>query len=237
MVICVISTVANAQIAVHFGAEAGVPLTDTLSSTASASLLGGTLSSDRYNSETKRLIIGPTVRLEFQHGLGIEFDALYQRINFDHSMLNSQPAEFSSQSFEQTTANRWQFPLLVQYSRNFSKVKVFGEFGPSISKIANVRSTVHSTSFNGTSLTGSSISSTTGQGGTLAGITAGTGIDLSVFHLHLRPEIRYSHWFSPSVTPAAGFFFGSGLFLGSAPISSPFRTHADQADFLLGLTF
>ena len=88
------------------------------------------LFSDRYNSETKRLLVGPTFRADFQHGLGIEFDALYQRINYDHATLNSQlSAQFVSQSFEQTTANRWQFPLLVQYSRNLSKAKVFGEVG------------------------------------------------------------------------------------------------------------
>lgn len=234
LLICLISTGANAQIAVHFGAEAGVPITDTLSSTSSASALPGIMFSDRYNSETKRLLIGPAFRVDFQRGLGIEFDALYQRINYDHATFNSQlNAQFVSQSFEQTTANRWQFPLLIQYSRNLSKAKVFGEAGPSISKIANSRSTIHSTTFNRTSsITSSTV---TGQGGTLAGITVGGGLDLPFFHLHLRPELRYSHWFSPSVTPAFGLLLGD--FQGAAPIFPAFRTNSNEADFLLGLTF
>jgi hypothetical protein len=237
LLICVISTAANAQIAVHFGAEAGVPITDTLSSTSSASLLPGISYFDRYHSETKRLLIGPTFRLEFQHGLGIEFDALYQRVDYDHTTSNSEPTvQYFSQSFEQATANRWQFPLLVQYSKDLSKIKVFGEVGPSISKIANARGTVESTTLSGTSVPTLSTSSTTGQGGVLAGITAGAGIDLPFFHLHLRPEFRYSHWFSPSATPTVGLAFYAG-FINSASISPTFRTNANEADFVLGLTF
>jgi hypothetical protein len=234
LIICVISTGVNAQIAVHFGAEAGVPITDTLSSSSSASALPGILFSDRYNSETKRLLIGPTFRIDLPHGLGIEFDALYQRINYDHATLNSLPnAQLFNQGFEQTTANRWQFPLLVQYSRNLSKAKVFGEVGPSISKIANSRSTVVSTISIGTSPATTGITTVTGQGGALAGITVGGGLDLPFFHLHLRPELRYSHWFSPSATPGIGILLGSP----SSILFPIFRTNANEASFLLGLTF
>ena len=235
LLICVISTGANAQNALHFGVEAGVPITDTLLSTSSITENPGLFSSDRYNSETKRLLIGPTFRVDFQHGLGIEFDALYQRIDYDHATVNSQlNAQLFSQSFQQTTANRWQFPLLVQYSRNLSKAKVFAEAGPSISKIANSRSTIHSTTSIGTSSTTSNMSTTTGQGGTLAGITVGAGIDLPFFRLHLRPEFRYSHWFSPSATPAFAALFLGGF---SALVSPTFRTNANEGSFLLGLTF
>ena len=237
LLICVLSTAANAQIAVHFGADAGVLITDTLLSTSNTTAMPGIFSSDRYNSETKRLLIGPTFRIDFPHGLGIEFDALYQRINYDHAILSSQPnAQFFSQSFEQTTADRWQFPLLVQYGRNVSKAKVFAELGPSISTIANSRSTIQSTTSIGTSSPTSTMSTSTGHGGTLAGITAGAGIDLPVFHLHLRPEFRYSHWFSPGATPAIGVLL-SPWFITSLPISPTFRTNMNEASFLLGLTF
>lgn len=237
LLIWVIATAANAQIAVHFGAEAGVPITDTLASTASSTAMPGVFSFDRYNSETKRLLIGPTFRMDLPRGLGIEFDALYQRIDYDHATLNSQlNGQLFSQSFEQTTADRWQFPLLVQYARSLSKAKVFAEIGPSISTIANTRSIIHSTTSIGTSSTTGNMSTTTGRGGTLAGITAGAGIDLALFHLHLRPEFRYSHWFSPSATPAVGFLIPSVL-LTPALISPAFRTNMNEASFLLGLTF
>ena len=243
--ICVTASVANAQIQFHFGVEAGVPLTDTLVSTtvASNSSLSANVSIfsfDRYNSETKRLLIGPTVRVELQHGLGIEFDVLYQRVDYDHAILNSQAlGQFFNQSFEQTTANRWQFPLLIQYSRNLSKAKVYMEAGPSISRIANSRSTISSTSSNGSS-TSSNTSTVTGQGGTLAGVTAGAGVDLPFFRLHLRPELRYSHWFSPSTVSGTGAVIAAvPLFfqLASPPLSPAFRTTQNEAAFLLGLTF
>src|SRR6266849_5504951 len=96
LVICLIGRVAAGQIHPHLGVEAGVPLSDTLSSTSFASTSGIISSFDRYNSETKRLLIGPAFRLDLQSGLGIEFDALYQRVNYDHAIVNSL---FSGASF------------------------------------------------------------------------------------------------------------------------------------------
>src|SRR5216684_707493 len=91
--VCVLGRVATGQIQVHFGVEAGVPLTDTRASSSQSSntvipmgLTSGTSSfCDRYSSETKRLLIGPAFRVEMQSGLGIEIDALYQRIDYDHA--------------------------------------------------------------------------------------------------------------------------------------------------------
>ena len=236
LLICVIATGAEAQIQLHFGVEAGIPLTDTLSSTSTSSASPSSFSFDRYNSETKRLLIGPAFRVDLQRGLGIEFDALYQRVNYDHAIASSSPAaSFFSRSFEQTTANRWQFPLLIQYSGTLPKTKFFAEAGPSISRIANSRINIRSTS---TSFSPSSnTSSSTGQGGTLAGITMGAGVDLPFFHQHLRPEFRYSHWFSPSV---GAVVVQAALFITPATVvsvSPTFRTNQNEATFLLGLTF
>ncbi len=237
LLICAIATVANAQIQVHFGVEAGIPLTDTLSSSSTSSAIPGSFSFDRYNSETKRLLIGPAFRVDLQRGLGIEFDALYQRVNYDHAIASSSPtASFFSRSFEQTTANRWQFPLLIQYNGTLSKTKFFAEAGPSISRIANSRSNISSTSSTASS-TSSNTSSVTGQGGTLAGITAGAGVDLPFFRQHLRPEFRYGHWFSPSTGAVIG---QASLFIiptSVVSLSPTFRTNQNEATFLLGLTF
>lgn len=231
LLICAIATVAEAQIQVHFGVEAGVPLTDTLSSTSTSSANPSSFSFDRYNSETKRLLIGPAFRVDLQRGLGIEFDALYQRVDYDHAIVSS-----FSRSFEQTTGNRWQFPLLIQYTATLSKTKWFVEAGPSISRIANVRINISSTTSTFPS-TSSSTSSTAGQGGTLAGITMGAGVDLPLFHRHLRPEFRYSHWFSASAAPAIGFAALSDFFAPTPAVSPTFRTNQNEASFLLGLTF
>ena len=152
--IYLLTRVATGQIQVHVGVEAGVPLTATLASSSGSTntvipmgpASSITSSFDRYNSETKRLLIGPAFRVEMQSGLGIEVDALYQRIDYDHATMSVLPGigAPSSRSFEQTTANRWQFPLLIQYMRALSKpnMRVFAEAGPSISHIADRRSTI-----------------------------------------------------------------------------------------------
>jgi hypothetical protein len=238
LLICTIATAAKAQIHVHFGVEAGVPLTDTLSSTSTSSTSTTGFSIDRYNSVTKRLLIGPAFRVDLQRGLGIEFDALYQRVDYDHAIVSSALGVSSfSRSFEQTTGNRWQFPLLIQYSATLSKAKWFVEAGPSISRIANSRISISSTTSTGSS-TSSSTSSPAGQS-TLAGITMGAGADLPFFHRHLRPEFRYSHWFSPSTGSGVGLAaFTISSFVTSTPVASPtFRTNQNEASFLLGLTF
>jgi len=239
----------NAQIQFHFGVEAGVPLTDTLSSTSSSSSTPSGVSFDRYNSETKRLLIGPTFRVDLAHGLGIEFDALYQRVDYDHANLTSLPAaQLFTQSFEQTTGNRWQFPLLVQYSKSLSKAKVHVEAGPSISRIAGSHSTFSSTTSIG-STASSNTSTIAGQGGTLAGITTGAGIDLPLFHFHLRPEFRYSHWFSanvasagiltstPILSPVSSFIISGPISVAGGPAIPTFRTAQNEAAILVGLTF
>jgi hypothetical protein len=243
LILLVLARIATGQIHPHFGIEAGVPLTDTLSSSSNSSTSATNSSLDRYNSETKRLLIGPSFRVDLQSGIGIEFDALYQRINYDHATVSAELLPtFFNRSFEQTTANRWQFPLLVQYTRTVSKSKtsLFVEAGPSISRIADSRSTISSTTRSDSSPS-SSTSSITGQGGTWAGVVAGGGVDVPLFRVHVRPEFRYSHWFSQTNSSQAGFvslgnFVSLGALISTSGIPS-FRTKQNEASFLLGLTF
>ena len=246
LLICGIIQVATGQVRFHAGVEAGIPLTDTLPSSLSISTSPTSTSLDRFNSVTKRLLIGPAFRVDLEHGLGIEFDALYQRVNYDHAVVSSSslaplaPSGFSSQSFEQTTANRWQFPLLIQYTRTLAKAKAFVEAGPSISHMGGSRSIIRTSTVSGSSRS-SSTTSVNGQGTTSAGVTVGAGVDLPLFGLHLRPEFRYSHWFSPA-TGSFGAPYGAAVFTGvtpgvSAGVPSSLRTNQNEASFLLGLTF
>jgi hypothetical protein len=94
----------------HFGIDAGVPITDTLPSSSSSTVSGADYSLDRFNSVTKRLLIGPSLRLDLPKGLGLEFDAIYQRVNYDSTNLSSSPEiAYFYRSFEAMTADRWQF--------------------------------------------------------------------------------------------------------------------------------
>jgi hypothetical protein len=239
---------ASAQLHPHFGIVAGVPLTDTLTSSESGSTAPTSAYFDRFNSKTKRLLIGPAFRLDLPGGLGLEFDAIYQRVNSDSTAQSSSPPSFASYSFQQTTANRWQFPFLVQYAHALprSKTRMFVEFGPSISHIDGGQSTVHQiTTEPSTTL---SVSSFTGQGETQAGVTAGAGIDITMFHLHLRPRFRYSHWFSGNATsqtailggvllsnPWANYPGGAVVYPGTS--ASGFLTKSNEASLLLDILF
>jgi len=234
---------AHAQMQVHFGVEAGVPITDTLSSSSTTSVTAAGSSFSQFHSVTKRLLIGPSLRLDLPKGLGLEFDALYQRVNYDVTNSISVPATFlpyaiDEHLFEAVTANRWQFPLLVQYSRSFIKTKLFVEGGPATSTIVNHSGTLTLntavTSVIGTSQAVSN-SRFSGQGGTIAGVTAGGGVDLPLFHMHLRPEFRYSRWFSPSSVAAATSAIGFSSFLLATSPSLPIAKN--EATFLVGLTF
>src|SRR5690349_7233262 len=64
--------------------------------------------SGRATSESKRYTVGPLLELGLPFGLGVEFDALYNREGYDASFSN-----FGGSSFERERANSWQFPLLL----------------------------------------------------------------------------------------------------------------------------
>ena len=66
LTIFLITTAADAQIRLHFGLKAGVPLTDTLLSSSNASPVGQDFLLNRYNYKTKRLLIGPSLERQPQ---------------------------------------------------------------------------------------------------------------------------------------------------------------------------
>ena len=80
-------------------------------------------------------------------------------------------------------------------------------------------------------------------GSTQAGVTAGAGVDVTMFHLHLRPQFRYSHWFTTNAASQGGATISvlSGVFnFAPAPalsIASPFSTQSNEASFLLDVVF
>jgi hypothetical protein len=72
-----VTSAAIGQLRFHFGLEAGVPVNDTLVSSSESSTGQFPVYSlfNRFNSKTKRLLIGPTLRVETQSGIGFEVDA------------------------------------------------------------------------------------------------------------------------------------------------------------------
>jgi hypothetical protein len=67
----------------------------------------------RYNSKTKRLLIGPAVRLNLGAQLAVETDLLYQRVDYDFTYID--PVHLAAyESVQQVSTNRLQVPLLLQ---------------------------------------------------------------------------------------------------------------------------
>jgi hypothetical protein len=194
------------------------------------------------------LLVGPSLRLELPRGLGFEFDALYQRINSDYASESQTPGVLSTSSFEQMTANRWQFPLLLQYSGSVGKISPFVEFGPSISAMLGANSTFTSTTLIPPASSSTTAYTTKLPAATMAGITAGGGISIPALGHRVRAEIRFSHWFSTSASgyPAAlersGDFSAilviqPANFLVPAAVPGELQAHANEASFLLGFFF
>jgi hypothetical protein len=226
----------NAQIQFHAGVTAGVPITDTLSSSSSSSLDGQDYLFSRFHSDTKRLLIGPSIRLDLTKALGLEFDALYQRVDSDSANIETVPEiAYSYRSFEAVHANRWRFPLLVQYRHAVRKTRLFVEAGPAISTIGNSKG-----SFGSTSVTdfvnSSSSSEISGGRDTMAGITVGAGVDVPILYVHLRPEFRYSHWFQSTGTDGISGVALSSFLVGNFA-STPLNSQQNEASFLLNLSF
>lgn len=235
---------ATCQIRLSPGVIVGTPLTDTLISSSFSSGSGTSTSFNRFHSETKRLLIGPSLTLELPRGLGLEFDALYQRIDYDSASGSATAGSFSNQSFAQTTANRWQFPFLLQYRRGIGKSNAFVEAGPAISTITGSNTIGSSTSVSPPSAPSTSSYTNSSPAVTTAGITMGGGVAIPLAKHHLRAEVRFSHWFANGTAyPAALELSGSFSFVAVPntgpllPLTSGFAEHTNEASFLLGFSF
>jgi hypothetical protein len=187
------------------GVKLGTPLTDLMHVTASSGANDANVS-DAYVSPTKRLLIGPTVRVGLPFGFGVQFDALYERVNYGHTFVFNKAT--ISETLSSNTANRWQFPLLLQYRLKLPVVKPFVEAGPSFSHIAgghNVTLNQDNTFGGFQGRTSSSNNLRELKHDTVGGFTAGLGVDIHVPFLHVAPEFRYTRWASAQFDAVSEF--------------------------------
>jgi hypothetical protein len=219
---------------VHFGVEAGIPITETMRTSAATETVNGR-ASDAYSSNTKRLLIGPTVNVALPLGFHLQFDALYQRVNYDHTFVFIKV--YTMETFSRNTANRWQFPLLVQYHVKVPVLKPFVEIGPSFSHISgggNV-TTRQDNLFGRFRETGTSKSSSLSElrHSTVAGVTAGLGLSMHFWVTHISPEFRFTRWGSSQFDATSVLIREQSPSAGIPSVSS----NRNQVDFLLGITF
>ena len=191
------------------GIKAGVPLTDFFK-TASSPRFG-------FNSNTKRYIIGPSVELRLPKGLGVEFDALFRRINYSSTSLLVDVLTAGV-----TTGNAWEFPLMLKYRAGHGPAKPFVNVGVSFDSIYGLSQTVVSTiaAVNRvTRVTSSDVPEYRNK--VNKGFVIGGGVDVHALLIHISPEIRYTRWGTEVFSDPQGLL----------------RSQRNQAEFLLGISF
>lgn len=184
------------------GVKAGVPLTDFVDTARSGNF--------NYFAHTKRYIIGGQAELRLPFGLGVEFDALYRRLNYSATGTVSGVGTSLS-----TTANAWEFPLLVKYRFPTPVARPFISGGVAWDTLTGVKHTLSTIS----PLPIGDVDQVE-LDKTTQGFVVGAGVDIKIV-VRLQPEIRYTRW------GAKHFFDPNGLV----------KSNQNQAEFLLGITF
>jgi opacity protein-like surface antigen len=190
-----------------YGVKAGVPLNEFLDAAKSQQFA--------FNSTTNRYIVGPTAELHLPFGLGVEFDILYRRFDY-----NGSANLMNIVSNSRTTANAWEFPLLAKYRFPMKMVHPYVDAGVAWDKLSGLTQTITSTFV---ALTTTTTTSTPAELNTTAtrGFVMGAGLSVKVLVIHVSPEIRFTRW------GAQHFIDPNGLL----------HSNLNQGEFLLGITF
>ena len=187
------------------GAMGGVPLTHAFETASSGPV--------SFFSDTKRYVVGPTAEFHLPFGMGIEFDALYRRLGYE-----STDTAGGSPVGTRTTANSWEFPLLLKFRGSGPGVRPFLDGGASFRRLSDLK---YVRDF----FTGGTTTETNRppelENRFAAGFVVGGGLEFGGEKVRVAPQARYTRW------GARHFRDVTGLLL----------SNQDQADFLLGITF
>jgi hypothetical protein len=188
------------------GLKAGVPLTDFFDTVRSPNF--------GFNAQTKRYVIGPMIELRLPGGLGVEFNALYRRFNYE-----ADPAVDPITALR-TTGNAWEFPLLAKYRFPFPVVRPYLAGGVAWNSLSGLRQSVTRV------VAGQPTTTTTDdpeelRQRTTTGIVLGAGLEIGAVVLRISPEVRYTRWGAEQIRDPAGAI----------------RWNRNQAEFLVGFTF
>ena len=100
----------------NYGDNLREPLNEAfLFSSSGTSLPRAVVTRASYFAKTKRYVVGPSVQVQLPLRLAAEFNVLYRRLNYDNNFYTRSPS--SGEFFVNTNnvANKWEFPLLMQY--------------------------------------------------------------------------------------------------------------------------
>jgi opacity protein-like surface antigen len=195
---------------IGFGLKVGLPLTEAFNTSAGPA--------GSYTSDTKRYIIGPQIELRLPAGLGIEFDALYTKLNF-----SSVSGAAGSVVNAATDADAWEFPLLLKYKFGganaiAASVRPFVTTGASFRRLTGVSQIKNF-------VTGNSQNTSNPdelQDKNSTGFVIGGGLEIRALFLRISPEFRFTRW------GTANFREG---------VSHLLETNQNQGQFLVGFHF
>ena len=211
--LCLLLFGATAAFSQHFsaGIKAGVPFTDFVNIVESGRV--------NYHSVPNRYIIGVAGELNLPFGLGIELDALYRRLNYSSTSISTGITTVTTSTA--TTANAWEFPLLVKYRFPGAIVRPFIDGGVAWDTLQGLKQSVQTSILSGTPTIVSGSSPNELHKTTTTGFVLGAGLDVKALVIHLKPEIRYTRW------GAKHFIDPQGLL----------NSNQNQGEFLIGITF
>src|SRR5262245_27026015 len=193
---------------VSVGIKRGVTLTDFFHTVDTIS-----------NSVPNRYIIGATAELRLPCSLGVEVDALYRHLNYNDIIPPTPTATLLTST--RTTANAWEFPLLLKYRFPTPIARPYISAGVAWDTLSGLSQTVTDTVIptrGSTSRTTSSPAEL--QHNTTTGFVIGAGLDIHALVVHVSPEIRYTRWASPHFN-----------------LNGIINSNQNQAEFLIGVTF
>jgi len=202
---------------VTFGVRVGEPLTDFVSTVQNQNIAGALGQLADFRSNTRPYVLGATVEVRLPASFGLELDALYRRLNYSGTVATN---GLNTTTINSTSANAWEFPLLLKYRFGTKIVRPYVDAGFAWDTLAGLKQSIRQTIATITSSSTTSSPADLNKKGT-SGFVMGAGLDIHVVLLHVSPEVRYTRWNSAHFKDPAGLV----------------ESKQNQAEFLVGITF
>jgi Outer membrane protein beta-barrel domain len=176
---------ASAQL-ISIGVKGGVPITDP----------------QRFNDESRRYLVGPSIEFRLPLHFAVELDALYSRVgwSFSYSYTDAVSGNTTLVSNRQR-GNSWEFPLLGKYyfGRRESLIQPFLGTGYSIRQIW-VHDDTRLSVLSPNPIPSVSVSGFDSSSPLDVGAVAAAGARIKAGRLSVLPEFRYTRWGSGNPT-------------------------------------
>lgn len=194
--------------ALSVGVKAGAPLGDAFKIVSNAA------AGRSYFQNTKRYTFGPVVEVRLPFGLGIEFDALYKRMEYGYTGTAANENSL-------TKGRSFEFPLIAKYRAPGPMVHPYAGGGVSFRTLQGLKQFV--TKDLPGAVRGNSQSSAPEelQGRFNKGIVMVGGVEVKALKARISGEMRYTRWVDHSFRDALKLF----------------GSNQNQFEALVGLTF